>query len=384
MSERFKAMETKLVHAGEPEPRLAGAVVAPIFQTANYEFAGEASYHDIRYMRLNNSPNHIALGRKLAAVEGAEAAVVTGSGMAAISTALLTVLGGGDHLLVQDSLYGGTNSLLTVDFPALGIEHDFVDAAEPDSWRARLRPNTRAFYVETITNPTIRVGDLQAVVSFAREHGLTKLIDNTFASPVNLRPIEHGFDLSLHSCTKYLNGHSDIVAGAVVGSSELVGRVTNKLDHLGGCLDTHACFLLNRGMKTLALRVRRQNESALKLARFLEGHRRVERVNYPGLASSTSHERAARLLDGFGGMLSFELSGGVQAAERFQKRVRIAVVAASLGGPETLVTIPATTSHAGLSPAERERAGVPDSLVRISVGIEDADELIEDFRQAME
>ncbi len=382
----FRGLETKLVHAGADH--VQGAVVTPVFQTAQFEYAGETDYHDLRYIRLNNTPNHRGLHEKLAAIEGAEAALVTASGMAAISTALLALLQQGDHLLAQSCLYGGTHDFVTDDLPLLGIEHDFVDGDAPGSWRAKLRPRTKAFYLETLSNPLIQIPDLEAAVEFARSHGLLTLIDNTFASPVNFRPIEHGFDLSLHSATKYLNGHSDIVAGAVIGGAELVDRIRRKLNHLGGSLDPHACFLLERGLKTLAVRVRHQNASALALARFLEAHPAVIRVNHPGLASHPRHARAARLFGGsgggFGGMLSFELADGEEAARRFVERVRIFVRAPSLGGAESLVTRPATTSHAGLPPAERERLGITAGLVRVSVGLETVEDLIDDARAALE
>ncbi len=380
----YKNLETKLIHAGEPQPRIEGAVSMPIFQSSTFEYSGQSSYDALKYARLNNTPNHLVLHQKLAAVENAEAALVTSSGMAAISAALLTVLSAGDHLLAHNCLYGGTYSFIMEDLTACGISCDLIDADAPDTWLDKLRPNTKAIYVETITNPLIQVADLRAVVEFARQHNLISLIDNTFASPVNFRPSEWGFDLSLHSCTKYLNGHTDIISGAVIGGAEMIERITHKLNHLGGSLDPHACFLLHRGMKTLALRVRYQNESALKLARFLEGHSAVARVNYSGLESHKRHERAHELFDGFGGMLSFEVKGGVEAAERFMQRVTIPLVAPSLGGVETLVTRPATTSHAGLSPAERQAQGISDGLIRVSVGIEAIDELIADFAQALE
>ena len=383
MAKQYKRIETKLIHAGEPQPRILGAVSLPIFQTAMFEYAGEASYHDIRYIRLNNTPNHLALHAKLAALENAEAALVTASGMAAISTTLLTVLGAGDHLLAQDCLYGGTHDLLTKDFAGWSLGYDFIDGDNPDSWKQKLKPNTKAIYVEAISNPTIQVTDLKAAVRFATDHGLVSIIDNTFASPINYRPAEHGFDLSLHSCTKYLNGHSDIVGGAVIGRADLIENIKHKLDHLGGSMDPHAAFLLYRGMKTLALRVRHQNQSALRIAQFLEGHAAVSRVNYAGLESYRGHQRARELFEGFSGMLSFELRGGVAAADKFMQRVTIPIVAPSLGGVETLVTRPSITSHAGMSREDRERLGISDSLVRVSVGIEATDELIEDFDQAL-
>ena len=386
MKKERSRIETKLIHTGEPLPRYGGAVVLPIFQTSTYEFEAETDYHDIKYMRLNNSPNHKALHAKLAALENAEAALVAASGMAAISTTLLTVLNSGEHFLAQNSLYGGTFGLINHDLPNYDITHDVIDVSDPSSWGAALKPNTKAIYVETITNPTLRVGDLEAVVAFAKDHGLVSIIDNTFASPVNFRPAEWGFDLSLHSCSKYLNGHSDIVAGAVIGRAELLEHITHRLNRLGGCLDVHACFLLHRGVKTLALRVARQNENAMAVAEFLEGHPAVSKVNYPGLASHPDAQRAAKLLDGFGGMLSFELAGvdNPAAAGKIIARLELPVVAPSLGGLESLVTVPAMTSHRGLTPEERAKAGIAEGLVRLSVGVEAKEDLIEDLRQALE
>ncbi|MGZ6194608.1 MAG: trans-sulfuration enzyme family protein [Candidatus Binataceae bacterium] len=379
----IRAIDTKLIHAGEPEPRIGGAVAMPIFQSATFAYRGEQNYHDLRYIRLSNTPNHDVLHRKLAALENAEAALVAGSGMAAISTTLLALLGAGDRLLAQGCLYGGTHDLLTADLPALQIGTDFIDANDPASWREQLTERTRAIYVETVSNPLMSVADLGAVVDFAAAHGLVSIIDTTFASPVNFRPAEAGFDLSVHSCTKYLNGHSDIVAGAIIGRAHLVEKVAHKLNHLGGVLDPHACFLLHRGMKTLAVRVRYQNESALKIARFLEGHPSVRQVNYPGLESSPDHLRACELLDGFGGMLSFELEGGVIAADSFIDRVTLPISAPSLGGVESLITRPATTSHSGMTSEERSRAGIGEGLIRLSVGLEATEDLIEDFTRVL-
>ncbi len=383
MSSREERFETKVVHAGEPRPRIQGSVCMPIFQSATFEYAGEGRYDDVRYLRINNTPNQLALHAKLAALEGSEAALVTASGMAAISTTLLTVLSGGDHLLAQSCLYGGTRDFLVGDFPRLGLHVSFIDADAPASWRAQLRPTTRAIYVESMTNPLLEVCDLEAVVEFARAHGLVSIIDNTFASPVNYRPIEAGFDLCLHSATKYLNGHTDLVAGAICGRAELVERIRHRLNMLGGSLDPHAAFLLNRGLMTLALRVRCQNESALRIARFLAAHPAVDQVNYAGLESHPRHARARSLFAGFGGVLSFELEGGAARAEEFCRRVRIPAVAPSLGGVHTLLTRPATTSHAGLTPAERQQLGIGEGLLRLSVGIESTDDLLEDIAQAL-
>lgn len=377
----YKRIDTKLIHDGQP--RIAGAVEMPIFQSAMFESAGETSYHDLGYIRLNNTPNHKALHAKLAALESAEAALITASGMAAISTTLLTVLKAGDHLLAQSTLYGGTQDLITHDFPKLGIAVDLIDADDASSWRAQLRPNTKAIYVEAMTNPLLGVADLEGVVAFARANDIVSIIDNTFATPVNFRPIELGFDLSLHSATKYLNGHADIVGGAVAGRAETIQRITHRMNHLGGCMDPHAAFLLNRGLMTLALRIRHQNESTLRIAKYLESHRAVAKVNYAGLESHPRHARARKLFTGFSGVLSFELRGSAEQADQLMGKVTIPVVAPSLGGIRSLITRPAVTSHAGLSHEERLKAGISDGLIRLSVGIEDGDDLIEDLEQAL-
>ena len=383
MSQDDSRIETKVIHAGEPRPRLGGAVSLPVFQSSTFEYDGQSSYHDVRYIRLNNTPNHVALHEKLAALEGADAALVTSSGMSAITTALLTVLKTGDHILAQSTLYGGTHQFIAHDLADFGIEYDFIDGNDPDDWRQKLRPTTKAVYVESMSNPLLEVGDLIGIAAFAKEKGLVSLIDNTFPSPVNFRPSEHGFDVSLHSATKYLNGHTDIVAGAIIGSHELIEKTKHRLDHLGGSLDPHACFLLQRGMKTLVLRVERQNQNALQIAEYLAAHPKVASVNYPGLTTHTHHKRARDLFDGFGGMLSFEIDGGIEVANEFMGRLEIPVVAPSLGGVETLVTLPATTSHAGLDPEHRRSLGVSDSLIRLSVGIEAADDLVADLDQAL-
>jgi cystathionine beta-lyase/cystathionine gamma-synthase len=384
MSATYRHIETQLVHAGEPRPRILGAIEMPIFQSATYEYAGELSYHDVRYLRTNNTPTQLALHAKIAALESAEAALATASGMAAISTTLLALLSPGDHLLAQRCLYGGTHDLVTGELPGLGIACDFIDADRPGSWQELLRPNTRAIYVEAMSNPLLEVADLEAVVQFARRHQLVSIIDNTFATPVNYRPIAAGFDLVLHSATKYLNGHADIVAGAVAGAASTIERIRHKANHLGGSLDPHAAFLLQRGLKTLALRVRFQNDSTLAIARFLESHPAIARVNYPGLESHPQHARARRLFAGCGGVLSFELEGAASRADEFAGRLALPAVAPSLGGVHTLLTRPATTSHAGLSRADRDALGIGDGLLRLSVGIEATEDLLEDFRQALE
>jgi cystathionine beta-lyase/cystathionine gamma-synthase len=374
---------TKLVHAGEPRPRIAGSVALPIFQSSTFEYGGEASYNDVHYVRLSNTPNHVALHEKLAALEETESALVTSSGMAAIAPALLALLVPGDHVVAHRCLYGGTRSFFTTDLAALGITTTFVDAHRPETFARALTPKTKLFYVETMTNPLLEVVELDAVVAFAKAKGLVSLIDSTLTTPYNFRPATRGFDLVLHSATKYLNGHSDIAAGAIAGSRELIGRIKHKVDYLGGILDPHACFLLSRGLRTLDLRVERHNQSALTVARFLASHAAVAEVYYPGLESHPGHARAKGWFHGSGGLLSFRPKGGVAAADRFLTAVRLAASAPSLGGPETLITRPSTTSHAGQSAAERAELGITDDLVRVAIGLEAAEDLVDDFDQAL-
>jgi cystathionine gamma-synthase/cystathionine gamma-lyase/cystathionine beta-lyase len=377
-------IDTLAVHAGERRPDPEGSLVFPIYQGTVFEVAPGTGYHDIQYIRLNSTPTQVYLHDKLAALEGAEAALATSSGMAALTSVLHSVLHAGDHLLASDCLYGGTHDFLVEHAERLGWSYTFVDPQRPDTWAAAATPRTRAFLVETITNPLVRVARLREVVAFARRERLTSVIDNTFASPVNLQPLALGFDLCVHSATKYLNGHSDLVAGSVAGSGELIERVRWTLNHYGGSLDPHACFLLARGLKTLALRVRAQNHNAHTLARFLHEHPKVAQVNYPGLADHPDHAHAAELLSGFGGVLSLRLIGGMDAAEALFKALRIPYLAPSLGGVETLITRPAATSHAGMSPQARQRVGIGDELIRLSCGIEDAADLVDDFSQALD
>ncbi len=384
-SHKFEHLATNLVHAGAPQPRIDGAVITPIFQSANYLMQDESTYDAVRYIRLHNSPNHHTLHARLAAIESGESALVTASGMAAISAAILAFVGQGEHLLTQPTLYGGTQNFLDEDAPRFGIEHSPIDLTDPEgptAWERALRPETRMLYVEAISNPLMEVFDLEAVVAFGRKHDLITLIDSTFTSPVNFRALEIGFDLVVHSATKYLNGHSDLVAGAVIGSKTMVEKVRNIQLHLGAALDPHTCFLLERGLKTLELRVERQNDNAMALAQFLDAHPRVRKVCYPGLADDPGFGHASRLFSGFGGMLSF-YAQSPEIAASFLGRVRIPLHAASLGAVESLVVRPARSSHLGMSPQDRERLRITDDLVRVSVGIENIDELRTDFDQAL-
>ena len=331
MHAQGESMETLVVHGGERRPGPEGSVVYPIYQGTVYSVEPGTGYHDIPYIRLSSTPSQRYLHDKLAALEGAQAAVATASGMAAVTTALLSVLRAGDHLLASDCLYGGTHDFLTGHAEDLGWRYSFVDVHRPETWAAARTPQTKAFLVETITNPLMRVGLLREIADFARREGLLTVIDNTFATPVNFRPLRAGFDLCFHSATKYLGGHSDLVAGAVMGSADLIGRVRRTLNHYGGSLDPHTGFLLARGIKTLALRVRAQNGNAAALASFLDGHRQVAAVNYPGLASHPDHKHAAELLSGFGGMLSLRLRGGEAAAQALLDAVQLPYVGAEPG-----------------------------------------------------
>lgn len=377
-------MDTLAVHGGEPRPGPEGSAVFPIYQGTVYEVEPGTGYHDLKYIRLNSTPSQRYLHDKLAVLEGAEAAVATSSGMAAVTTILLSLMRAGDHLIAGDCLYGGTHDFLTGRAADLGWSFSFVDAGRPETWEAARTDRTKVFLVETITNPLMRVGLLDQVADFGRREGIVTVIDNTFASPVNFRPLQAGFDLVFHSATKYLGGHSDLVAGAVMGGADLIERVRKTINLFGGSLDPHAGFLLARGIKTLALRVQAQNANALALARFLQDHPAVAAVNYPGLASHPDHARAEKLLSGFGGMLSLRLHGGEQAAQALLDAVTLAYVAPSLGGVETLITRPVATSHAGMSLEDRERLGITADLIRISSGIEGVQDLVGDFAQALD
>lgn len=384
MPDQSLRFATLAVHGGDPHPRLEGAVTPPIWQTSTFESSGqEGSYDEIRYARLSNTPTHTALHARLAALEGAESAVVTASGMAAISATLLSWLRNGDHLIVHRALYGGTHALVHRDLPLWGIEVSAVDTSDRRAVENAMRPNTRVIYTEAVVNPTLEVPDHDAIIEIARGAGIVSVIDATFASPYLFRPIARGFDVVVHSATKYLNGHSDVIAGVVASTRQNIERVTGRLNHLGGSLDPLAGFLLARGIRTLHLRMQRQCENALALARALEKIEGVSRVHYPWLESHPTHANARRYLSAGGGVLSFELSGGVAHADRMIPRLGVAIHAPSLGGVETLVSRPAAMSHLSLTAAERELAGVSEGLVRVAVGVEHVDDLISDFTQAI-
>ncbi|MDH5490612.1 MAG: aminotransferase class I/II-fold pyridoxal phosphate-dependent enzyme [Myxococcales bacterium] len=374
---------TRAVHAGEPRPGIGDSITMPLFQSSTYVLGSPESFDDIRYVRLNNTPNQRAVEAKLAALEMTEAALVTPSGTAAIAMALTATLLPGDHILAPLRIYGGTRKMLDTLASERDLRISYLPHEDPEAWYRACRPETRMLYAESITNPWLDVPPLDELGALARDRGLLALIDNTLASPVNFRPVELGFDLMLHSASKYLNGHTDVVAGVVAGAEALVQRIRRHANHMGVCLDPHSCFLLQRGCKTLPLRVRAQNEGAELLAQMLSEHPAVARVHHPSLPGSASHERAERLFDGYGAMVSFVPHGGKLAADRLISRLQIAREAPSLGGVETLVCRPATTSHAGISAALREQMGVPEGMVRVSVGVEEAEDLLLDFHRAL-
>jgi len=381
---RDLGLSTRSIHAGLPPPVPGEAVVPPLVQSATYFWGSPDDPGELRYSRYGNNPNQTIVAEKVAALEGTEAALVLGSGMGATAMTILALTRTGDHVVASRHLYGATKALLETELPRRGVSTTFVDPDGAGSWREAIRPRTRLLFLEIPTNPTLRVFDPAPVAELAREKGLVFAVDATFASPVNLRMAEHGADAVIQSATKYLGGHSDLVAGTVAGSRDLIEEIREMMKLYGPALDPHAAWLLERGIRTLPLRVARQNETALGLARWLEARDEVERVLHPGLESHPDHEVAARLLDGPGGMLSLILNGGGEAADRFQRGLELAMVAPSLGGVETLVSQPRHTSHAHVPAEERRALGIPDGFVRVSVGVEDLDDLQDDFARAFE
>jgi methionine-gamma-lyase len=390
MTNEKDAIETQLIHADRKFNRSA-AVAPPIYQTATFraesieDFAVRASQprHPEFYTRFGN-PNQEQVESVLAAAEGAEAAVVSGSGMAAASTAVLAFVGRGAHVVAQENHYGGTTALLRDFLPRFGIEVTLVDQTDVAAFASAMRPNTKLVMVESPSNPVMKITDLRAVAALAKQQGALTIADNTFATPLNQRPLDLGIDLVFHSATKYFGGHSDLIAGVVMGSASLVEKVWNTNVILGTTLAPFDAWLLLRGVRTLSLRLEKHNANALKIARFLEGHPAVKAVHYPGLKSHPQHELASRQMNGFGGVLSFDLKGGYDAVGRFLKKVRLASIAASLGGVETLVVSAGAIFLHYMTTEETERIGVPLGLVRVSAGIEATDDLIADFEQALD
>jgi cystathionine beta-lyase/cystathionine gamma-synthase len=378
-------LSTIAIHGGD-----AGAdqdpppvpVETPLYQSVNFvqEFG---TAEGLRYSGYGNNPNAEVVARRLAQLDGAEAALVLASGMGATACAMLALLRPGDHLLASTWIYGGTQRLFTQELARVGIDVTLVDPTESRTWRRRLRKETRAIFLESPVNPTCRVIDLRPVSLLTKELGLALIIDSTFASPINFRPIEHGADVVIHSTTKFLNGHHDALGGVVLGSAPVIDEVREKMRLWGQAPDPFACWMLERSLKTLAVRVARQNESAGRIAEWAAQRREIARVHYPGLASHPDHEIARHHLDGFGGILALELSGGPRAADRFVRRLALWTHAPSLGGVDSLVSEPRYSSHTHLSAEARAAIGIPDGFVRLSVGLEDAEDLIADLEQAL-
>jgi len=376
-------LSTRAVHP--PDGESSGPVIPPIVQSSTFFYGGfPGDTGDDLYARYGNNPNQTTVARKLAALEGMEEALVLGSGMAATAMTLLALLRNGDHLIASRYLYGATRRLITEELSRRGISATLVDPESGRGWREKLESRTRVLFMELPTNPTLRLFDPRPVAKLAEEEGIFLVVDATFATPLNLRPGDLGADVVIHSATKYLGGHSDLLAGAVCSSRGLVEEVREMLRLYGPALDPHAAWLLDRGLRTLGIRVARQNENALALAQWFQEQPEVEKVVYPGLASHPDHPLAREIMEGFGGMMGIQLAGGGKAADTFCKALTLAHIAPSLGGVETLVSQPRYTSHRGLPVGELGRMGIPDGYVRISVGIEDVDDLRHDFQKGLE
>jgi cystathionine gamma-synthase len=380
--------ETKAVRGAASLAKKNGPVATPIYQTATFEAADNdqmlrATHTDMFYTRYGN-PTHTAAEAAIAALEGTEAALLFSSGMAAITSSILSLVKTGDHIVAQRDIYGGVTKFLSSWLPRFGVETTFVDTTEYDQHARAIRPNTKLLYLESPTNPTLRVIDLKKLSGLAQQHGLLTLIDSTFATPINQRPAEFGIDLVLHSGTKYFGGHADIICGVATGKRDLTQRIWETRTTTGAVMDPHAAFLLLRGLKTLAVRVQRQNENALQVAQFLASHNKVRRVYYPFLQGNPQRALAMEQMHGGGGVLSFEVDGTGEDAKNVTEALRLFTLAPSLGGVESLVSIPMLTSHAMISPEHRARMGVTEQVVRLSVGIESPDDLIADLEHALE
>ena len=370
---------TQSVHVGSPGDSQFNGTVTPIFPSSAYDYEGVPVS---LYPRYFNTPNNKAVVEKLAALENGEDGLIMSSGMAAILTSIFAMMKKGDHAVFQNDLYGGTFHAVVNEMPRYGMEYTMVDGSDPKNFEKAIQPNTRVIYIETPSNPTLKITDIKAVADIAKKHGLITIIDNTFASPVNQNPIDLGIDIVTHSGTKYIGGHSDICCGVVVASKTLTHKIWESAIHFGGSLDAHTCWLVERSLKTIVLRVRQQNQNAQAIAEYLQSDSRIGKVYYPGLPSHPDHAIAkAQMPGGFGGMLSFEVKGDAHA---FMGRLQLIKRAISLGGVESTVTSPVRTSHAKMNAEERAAIGVSDNLVRFSVGIEEVSDLINDIKQALQ
>jgi cystathionine beta-lyase/cystathionine gamma-synthase len=380
--------ETKAVRGpAEPEKK-NGPMATPIYQTSTFEVTDNeeqlrATDTDHFYTRYGNPTNTVA-EKTIAALEGTDAALTFASGMGAITTTIMALLKSGDHIVAQRDIYGGASKFLTQWLPKMGIETTFVDTTKYDHHERAVRPNTKLLYLESPTNPTLRVVDLKRVNEIAKERGLLSIIDATFGTPINQHPAEYGIDLIMHSGTKYMSGHSDLICGVMAGRHELLEKIWSSRTTLGNCMDPHAAWMLVRGLKTLPVRVARHNDNAMRVAQFLSDHAKVRSVNYPFLKSHPQYDVARRQMSGGGGMVSFEVEGTGEDARRVSEAMRLFTLAPSLGSVESLVSIPVLTSHAMVPVEERAKTGVTEQLIRLSVGIENADDLIADLEHALE
>ena len=372
-------VQTICIHEGQLVDDQYKGAISPLYMATAYAYDGV----DInRYPRYFNTPNQVGLAKKIAALEGAEKGLIFGSGMAAVSTALLSHLKAGDHVILQEDLYGGTTNLVVEEFEKFGIEYSFTKGLKKNDFEVLIQNNTKVIYLETPSNPLMKIVDLKAIALLARSMGLITMIDNTFASPINQNPISFGIDVVIHSATKYLGGHSDILAGAVVGSEKQIELVFQMAKNLGGSLSDYTVWLLERSIKTLSLRVEAQNHNALELAKFLNEKSAVDAVYYPGLESHPDHDLAKSQMKGFSGMFSFELNTSYDL-DVFQQNLRLIKPAMSLAGVESTLTIPCKTSHGLLTPEDRIAQGIKDNLIRFSSGIEHVDDLKDDINQAL-
>jgi cystathionine beta-lyase/cystathionine gamma-synthase len=379
---------TKAVRGGVDLEKKNGPLATPIFQTSTFEVTDNeeqlrATPTDQFYTRYGNPTNTVA-EKRVAELEGVDTALTFASGMGAITTTILALLKSGDHIVAQRDIYGGVTKFLTQWLPRLGVETTFVDTTSYEEHGRAIRPNTKLLYLESPTNPTLRVVDLKAAADLAKHHGLISMIDATFGTPINLHPAEYGIDLIMHSGTKYLSGHTDLICGVMAGPGNLIEKIHGTRTTLGNCMDPHASWMLARGLKTLAVRVARQNENALQVAQFLEQHAKVRHAHYPFLKSHPQYEIAKEQMSGGGGIVTFEVKGSGEDARRASESMRLFTLAPSLGGVESLVSIPVLTSHAMIEPVHRVQMGVTEQMIRLSVGIEDVNDLIADLDHALE
>lgn len=376
------SLATLAIHGAREAHAHGDAVVEPLVQSVNH-LQKPGTGEGLLYTRYGNTPNAARVQKRIAMLEGAESSLLLSSGMAATACALLALLRPGDHLLSSEYIYGGTYRLFMEEFVRMGIDVELVNPWEPRVWRKHLRKETRAIFLETPVNPTCRVLDLRPISFLTRNSGIALVVDSTFASPINFRPLEHGADVVIHSATKYLNGHHDVLMGVVCGSEPYIEEVLQKEMLWGQTPDPFACWMLERGLKTLDVRVKRSNESAQEIAEWALKRKEIAAVHYPGLKSHPDHQVAKELLDGFGGMLALELKGGGKAADRLLKRLKLITHAPSLGGVDSLVSEPRYTSHAKMTSAQRAAIGIPDGFLRFSIGLESADDIIADLEQAL-